>query len=193
MPLSSVITTPIFTANLAANAIVGISSPSLAFAIANGLELYAASGLQVKSVNAGTAGTGVGTGIGVVMTPPALIAAFTASFSSNGILGVMAVPMISALSLSFSQVMLLGNVLVSSVGVGVGAGVTSLIPNPVASASSWIAGFAAAGMVGPTIPQLAAAISQGFDTAAATAVGAVVIAGPPSSVPGSGVGFGKIF
>lgn len=192
MPLAPPITTPIFTADLAANAIIGISTPQFALAVATGLQIYAGSGLQVVSVDAGTLGAGVGTGVGVTIPPPVLIAALTASFAANGILGIMSPPMINGLALGFATALQQGVVSTVSAGVGLGAGVSTLLPNPGASAAAWIAGFAAAGLVGPNIPQMANAIAQGFDTAAPSAVGAVVIAGPPNIVPGAGVGTGLI-
>lgn len=192
MPLSPPITTPIFLSDLAANALIGISTPQFALAVATGLQIYAGSGLQVVSVDVGTLGAGVGLGLGVTISPSILIASFTASFAANGLLGIMSPPMINALALGFATVMQQGIVTTVSAGVGLGAGVATLVPNPGASAAAWVAGFAAAGLVGPNIPQMANAIAQGFDTAAPSAIGAVVIAGPPNILPGAGVGTGVI-
>ena len=192
MSISAPVTTPIFTANLLANALIGISTPQFAFAVATGLEIYAGTGLQVVSVDTGTLGVGVGTGLGVTVTPPVLIAALTASFSGHDLLGIMSPLMINGLSLAFSQSLAQANVVTINAGVGVGAGVTTLLSSPSASSAAWIAGFAAAGLDGPNIPQIASAIAQGFDTAAPTAVGSVAIVGPPNIVPGAGAGIGQL-
>lgn len=193
MPLNAIVTTPIFLSMLTSNLIVGIQAPRLALALASGLEIYAGSGLKVQSIDTGTAGSGIGTGIGVTITVPALVGGFTASFASRSILGIMSPLMINALSLSFALIMQQGIVNTVSAGVGVGAGVTKLIPNPVASLAAFTAGFASAGLTGPGLPPMISAIAQGFDTAASTAVGVVAIAGPPSPIPSAGTGFGIIF
>lgn len=192
MPLAPPITTPIFLSSLASNAIIGISTPQFALAVATGLEIYAGSGLTVLSVDAGTLGAGVGIGVGVTVAPPILIASLTVSFAANGLLGIMAPLMINALALGFSMSLQQAIVQTASAGVGLGAGVSTLVPNSGASSAAWIAGFAAAGLVGPNIPQMASAIAQGFDQAAPTAIGAVVIAGPPNILPGAGVGTGVL-
>jgi len=190
MPVTSAITTPLFLANLASSALVGISTPQLALAVATGFEIYCGSGLMVNSIDVGTLGAGAGLGVGMILAPPALIGSFTSTFAASGLLGIMAPSLIIALATSFSLVLAQAEVITVSAGVGVGTGVSSLIPNPASSLAAYTAGFAAAGLVGLSSIQLITAISLGFDTVAPTALGVVVIAGPPSILPGAGKGTG---
>lgn len=192
MPLAPPLTAPLIAAQLVSVGDIGISSAQLALAVATGLELYASSGLTVASVDAGTLGAGVGTGVGIILPPPVLIGTLTAAFASHGILGLMAAPTAIGLGTGISLALQTALISTVSAGVGVGAGVATLVPNPGASAAAFLAGFAAAGLIGIMSPLMAAAIAMGFDLAAPSGIGPVVIAGPPSIVPGAGAGVGLI-
>jgi hypothetical protein len=192
MPLDPGTVGGIMLASLSANALIGVSSPQLSQGIANGLSLYASTGLTVITVDAGVLGAGTGTGIGFILPPPTLLGAFTATFPANGILGVSAPLLINALSLGLSQAF--ATALINTINpiVGVGAGVVIAIPNPAASIAAFIAGFASAGMVGPSSIPLATAIASGLDSALPSGTGIIAIAGSPSIIPTAGAGFGKL-
>ncbi len=190
MPLSSPLTQPIFLGNLTSNSLVGTSISQFALAVSMGLELYSLNGLLVSSVDTGTVGSGVGTGFGVAVAPTTFMASFIASFAANSVLGTMSSSLINGLSSAFSFSLQQAQIQTVSTSVGVGTGIITLIPNSASSLSSWIAGFSSAGLVGSNISQIISAISTGFDQAISTAVGSIVIAGSPSIIPSSGVGFG---
>lgn len=192
MPLTPTITTGIFLSNLLSNGLIGIHTPSLASAVANGLEIYATSGLQVTSIDAGTLGAGVGLGLGIIVPTPVFVSSLTASFIAAGIIGTSSPSLVAGLSSSFSMSLQQAIISTTNVGVGVGTGIVKLIPNPAVSFQSWTAGFTAAGLVGPDVVRMVTAISSGFDAAILAGFGQVVIAGPPSIAPGVGTGTGKL-
>jgi len=192
MPMDPITLLPIMTSSLASSGIVGPNLPQLASGLANGLSAYAVSSLVIKSINVGTAGAGVGAGLGLII-PPSIFATMASSFVSNGLVGVYSPSLSIAVSSAFIQSFSLGIVTVASVGVGVGSGVSSAVPNPIASYASFFSGFISSGMSGVSVPQLASAVSTGLDLSLAASFGVVVIAGPPSPVASSGAGIGKIF
>jgi hypothetical protein len=183
---------PIMLGILPTGGVLGIGMPQLANGLANGLSIYVQSGITVKSVDTGTAGAGVGSGVGIIV-PPAIIASMTASFLANGMAGVMSPPFATAVANGFMQSFALAQIVVASAGVGVGAGVATLNPNPGVSVGAFLAGLTGAGLVGISVTQLASAVALGLDQVLPTSTGIIAIAGSPSIVPAVGIGLGKLF
>jgi hypothetical protein len=181
-----------FAVNEVANLILGVSAIQLATGLANGLAQYAGSGMTVITVDAGTLGAGVGTGVGVILPPPVLLGTLIASFAGAGILGPFQIPTCNAISLGMSMALAQAIIQTVHAGVGVGSGVVKVIPNSGASIPTFIGAFAAAGMVGVAAVTMATAVASGLDAALPSATGVVVIAGPPNIVPGGGAGTGKL-
>jgi hypothetical protein len=114
------------------------------------------------------------------------------SFITHGIIGVFGVPLATAIATGFSESFMLALVSTISAGVGIGSGVALMIPNPAVSVASFLSGFAAAGLIGPSIPQLASAVAAGLDQVLPISTSTLVIAGSPSIFPSGGGGLGRI-
>jgi hypothetical protein len=99
---------------------------------------------------------------------------------------LLALGLANGLALAFLQALLV----TVHPGVGLGSGVAKIVA--VGAVPSMIAGFAAAGMVGPGAIKTATGIGIGLTLTFATFAMPIVIAGPPSISPGAGVGTGKI-
>jgi hypothetical protein len=192
MPLDPITTTALFKGFLSANLILGISSSQLAAGVANGLSTYGKTGMNVGTVDAGTAGSGKGFGIGVFIVPPVLTQSLAASFIAASIRGVSAAQLISALTLGFTQSLSVAVINTLHPSVGTGTGQLFIGKNPIVAAKTFIGAFEAAGMNGPTATNVATAIAIGLDNVLPSARGTVGIAGPPSPVPSSGFGTGKL-
>ena len=182
----------IMKANLASNTIIGISSSQLALGIANGLSLYAISGMNAISVDVGTLGAGTGIGFGIILPTPVLLTSMFSAFSGFGIVGVSASLIVNAISIGFTQSFALASINTVNPIVGIGSGVITITPNPEISSVSFVSGFISAGIVGVSSAQLATAISVGLDAALPSAKGVVAIVGSPSTIPSAGGGFGKV-
>lgn len=192
MPLTAI---PANTAILAANLAVschGISVPQLALGVANGLAQYASSGLIVLTVDTGVLGAGKGTGIGMILPPPVLISSLIASFAGAIIIGPFSAPVATCIGIGISQILATAIINTVNPTVGVGAGVATLIPNPVVSIPIFIAAFKAAGLLGIASITMATAVAVGLDSALPTAKGVIVIAGSPSIISSAGAGTGLL-
>jgi hypothetical protein len=192
MPLDPGSVTAIMTSSLLGASIAGIGSTQLATGVANGLSLYANSGLTVISVDTGVLGAGTGVGVGIILPTPMLVGAFTGTFPAGGIAGIMSPALIAALSLGFTQAFATAIINTVNPTVGVGAGVVTPIPKSVASIPAFIAGFASAGMTGISSIPLATAIAQGLDLSLLSGKGIIAIAGSPSIYASAGAGTGKL-
>ena len=175
-----------------AQGLLGTSVPQLALGISNGLILYAAQGITAITVDVGTLGTGVGTGIGVIVPPLLISKHMLDTFAAALILGPFSPPLINAISLGLSQSLLTANINTQNTGVGLGVGTLFLIPS--SGAPFFIDGFTKAGIAGPSAQSMATAVATALDIALAipTPKGVVAIAGPPNILPGAGAGQGKI-
>lgn len=182
--------TPVMAGALSAAGFLGAHAPRLASGLAVGLSMYAQS-IVVTSVDTGTLGAGKGTGLGVLV-PPAIVPSMIGSFSACGLLGTMSPALATGVANGFMQGFALAIVNTVSAGVGVGAGTGRPIPNPATSLGIFQASLKAAGMLGVSSPQLAAAVSVGLDQVLPSALCILVIAGPPSIYPGLGAGVGFI-
>jgi hypothetical protein len=183
---------PIMQGALASFGIIGIYSPMLATGLANGLSLYATTGIRVVTVDTGTVGSGTGIGTSIILPSPAIATAMSGTFPSHTIAGIYAPTLIGAISLGFMQSFVIALVTTVDPSVGVGVGVVKLVPNPAVSSMSFISGFIAAGIVGIYSSVLAQAVAEGLDIALLSATGVTVIAGPPSPSPSSGIGIGTL-
>jgi hypothetical protein len=190
LALDPTTTSPIFSAALISAGISGQNSIQLATGIALGLYQYTTSALVVLTIDVGTVGTGVGTGVGIILPPPAIMGGFFASFPSAGIKGIMAPAMITALASAFSSVLSQASIQSVHAGVGVGSGIVQIVPNSAASVPLFTSALQSTGFNGVSSPQLASAIALGLDSAFPTAKGVVVITGSPSIYPGTGAGRG---
>ena len=192
MPLVVPAITAVMTANLASVGAVGPSSSQLAAGLAQGLSVYASSGLKILTVDTGTLGAGVGVGQGLIVPVPALLTSLTAAFLGAGIGGVMSVPTATAIANGMSQSLMTATILTVHVGTGVGTGNVKVIPDPGAATTAFITGFKAAGMKGPASEAMATAVAIALSSALLGATGFVVISGPSSQFPGGGAGTGRI-
>lgn len=183
--------TPIVISNLASVGMLGSSASQLAAGLANGLSIYATTSIIFQSVDIGTLGSGVGSGVGILV-PPAITASMVGSFAANGMLGVMSSPLATGIAQAFMQSFALATISTFSPTVGVGTGTGVCVPNPGASIGIFAAAFASAGMLGISALQLATAVATGLDSILPSSTGAVVITGSPSNSPSSSTGLGKL-
>ncbi len=180
-------------ANMAGNAILGVSAAQLATAISVGWCSYMLSSPVVTTADVGSLGAGVGNGVGLVVSPGALSQSLRSMFVSHGINGSHRDQLVNALASGLCQSLLVAQVLTADAGVGVGAGkVAAIAPNPAVSIPTMVSAFAGFGIVGVAAASLASAIAQGFDQVLPTAQGQTVIVGPPSPYPGTGGGLGRL-
>jgi hypothetical protein len=192
MAINQITVLPIVTGALTSNGIVGVSMPQLALALTNGLVQYVLTGITITSQDVGTVGSGVGTGFGISLEVPILFQNFQTTFTAAGINGTHSRLIINAISTAYSSVFRIANMVTTNVGVAVGTGVVSVIPNTIISIPTYIGNFTASLLLGISAPALATAIAKGLDQSLPTAKGTVIIAGPPSSTSSTGNGLGKI-
>jgi len=167
---------------------IGIAVPQLALGLATGTFQWLQAS-QITSVDVGTLGVGAGTGPFLVPSS-VLLPALLAGFSSAGILGVMSSPTAVGLAQGFSLGFLQGLIITVNTGVGLGTGIAKLVPVP---AFPFIqAGLTSAGCVGISAVQFATAITTAFSQVFGSLVFPIVVAGPPSIIPGGGAGIGKV-
>jgi hypothetical protein len=188
MPLTPVGVAGVLTPALIASGQTGIAVPQFALGVGTGVTIFA----QASAVVTADTGTlGVGAGAQPLIVPqPLLLSSLLAGFAATAQVGIMApllaVGLANGLALGFLQ----GLLVTTHPGVGLGAGVGRIIA--VGAVPSMIAGFAAAAMIGPAAIKMATAIGIALTITFAAFVTPIVIAGPPSVLPGAGPGFGKI-
>ena len=192
MPLVIPALQAILLANFGGNAILGISSPQLATAIATGFVTYAQSALLATSVDVGTLGAGTGTALTIILPAPTMVGPLIGTLAAAGVNGEMKIPLANAIANAISIALAGAQALLVNTGVGVGTGKLTLVPNPGASVPLMVTAFAGSALIGVSAAGMAAAVAQGIDAGLPSATGIVVIAGPPSIVPGAGVGTGKV-
>lgn len=181
-------TTPIFQASFAANGLVGTGITQLSSACSDGLQLYmSGAGCTTISIDAGTLGAGTGIGIGIILSQPLLSATMTSFFLSLLIGGTYGPSTADAISTGIRNSLLIATINTVNAGVGIGTGKVQCIPNGTGGAV-FSGALLAAGLSGSMTPSLGQAIGGALDASIASAFGFVVIAGPPSPLPGGGVG-----
>ena len=191
MPVDPGTTLPIFQGMLSSNSIVGQLSGQMSAGLSAGLSQYVSSAITVISIDVGTLGAGTGIGAGIIIPSSTILGTLTAMMVGNGITGTFAAPLSNAasngISVSFAGAIL--NTVNPSVGVG--AGKIQIIPLGLGG-GIFAGAFAAAGMTGMMAPALGNAVGLALDSVISSAVGIIAIVGPPSIIPSSGSGLGKI-
>jgi len=191
MPVDPGTTLPIFDGMLVANGLLGPGIPKFAAGMAAGLFQYVSTAVTVTSIDTGTLGVGVGNGVGVVLLPSVILGALSPMMARNGVLGPMAPSMANAIAYGVSASLALAAIATNNPGVGIGAGKLQLFPTG-SGGATFAAAFKEAGMGGAMVSALGQAVGLALDAVIASALGVVVIVGPPSVLPGAGVGTGKI-
>lgn len=174
---------------LAAAGVGGPSSVSLATGLGLGITNCIRSWV-ITTVDVGT----LGAGVGVSPVPPYLdtsLALGTVSglLVANAIAGPSSVQLATAVANTITLIVATATATTVHTTVGVGSGPIVVAPTG-AGISIMAASLASSGLAGPSTVNLSTAIGTALDTLAASIVGAVVIAGPPSIVPSTGVGTG---
>lgn len=189
MPLTPPGIVGVLTPALAASGMLGQAMPQLASGIAAGVLLWTSTTLQVATVDAGAAGSGVGS-LPCTIPPPLLLTGLTTGFTSMGLLGMMAPALIGGLTAGLAAAFAQGVITTAHPTVGTGTGVATF-PGPTA-VPSMVGGFASVGITGPSGVQMATAIGMGLDIAFGAFTIPVPIVGPSAPVSSSGLGTGKI-
>jgi len=174
--------------NLVSTGHIGIATPQLAAGVAAGV-MYWSPLVTVISVGAGTLGVGVGI-IPFVVPPPLLLGSMAIGFASSALIGIFSPLTIVGLSTGLALGLIQGLVLTIHPTVGLGAGVCKFVAPP--AGPLMLAGFASVGLIGLSAIQLANAIGMALDLTLLALVLPTPILGPPSILPGAGVGIGKL-
>ena len=188
MPLTPPVVTGALLGALPASGFIGISVPQLAAGIAAGVNLWTTSALQVVTVDVGTLGVGIGV-LPCIVPPALLISSMLTTFPATGHFGPFAPALATGIGLGLSIAFPSGLITTTHPTVGLGAAVATFFGT---SVPSMIAGFTAAGMVGPMGALTATAVGAGIDITFAVLKLPIPILGPPNIVPSGGAGFGKI-
>jgi hypothetical protein len=175
--------------NLTSAAMLGVGVPKLARALGIGLSQWTPL-ITVSTTDAGTAGTGKGVPMPILISQPLLYANLVAGMSAQGLIGVLMPAFILGLSNGLVAVYLQALTNTVHVGVGVGAGLAKFQPPP---AFPFIqSGFVSMGMTGVAHVKLARAIAQGLERTFRALVQPQPIVGPPTPTGASGRGVGTI-
>lgn len=168
---------------------VGVGVPKFVQGLGVGLSTWTPT-IVVNTTDVGTAGSGKGVPVPVIIPQPTLYANLIGGMVSQGLVGVMSPAFI--LGLSNGLVLLYAQVLTNTahVGVGTGSGVATFRPPPAFPQIQ--AGFASAGMVGEGSVKLARALSRGLEATFKSLAAAQPIVGPSAPSAGSGRGFGNL-
>jgi len=184
-------TIPIFESFFISHGMTGTGMSQLAIGCANGLQLYMAGGCTVISIDVGTLGVGSGFGIGMILPGPLLAGIMSSLFVASLIAGPFSPITAEAISFGISSSLLTANINTINAGVGVGVGKVQCIPNGTGG-TLFTAALVSSGMTGSSIPSLGQAIGGALDSAISSAQGVVAIIGPPSILPGGGIGFATV-
>ena len=191
MPIDEGTLRPIFVNSLAAAGISGQHSVVLAGALASGLSRYLVGSIAVISTDVGTLGAGTGTGFGLTLLPAVIYPAVLSMLSAGLIIGPHAPNLADGISNGVSTSLAGAAINTINSSVGVGTGVISIVPDSTGGVV-FSASFLSAGLVGPYSPSMGLAIGIAMDQVISSATGFVVIAGPTSPYPSSGVGVGEL-
>lgn len=189
MPIALPAISGVLTTNLLATALIGTDTPRLASGVASGL-VYWVPTVTVSTVDAGSAGVGVGVPIPWIVPQPLLLGLLTANIPPAGFTGLFTPSLILGLANGLAIAFLQMLISTTHPTVGTGSGIAKFASPPAAGPMN--AGFASAGLVGDAAPRLATAIGVSLDSALASLVIPMVIAGSASPSPASGTGTGKI-
>jgi hypothetical protein len=189
MPLTPVGLAGVLAPNLLATGSTGIAMPQFALGVATGVYLYCQAA-TLTSVDTGVLGVG-STALPMVVPQPLILSSMLAGFAATATSGIMAPSVALGLSNGLVLGFLQGILTLTHPSVGVGVGVTRVIPGG-PGAGYIIAGFAAAALTGIAGVKLATAIGIALDIIFAAFTVPLPIVGAPSIYPGAGAGVGKI-
>lgn len=192
MPLDPISVTGIMRLALLGAGLIGTGSNQLAVGLSNALCTYGKTAMSVGTIDVGTLGTGKGTGVGVVLPQPILMASLSTSLPGGGIAGLSMPQLALGISIGYSTALSTAIINTFHPSVGIGAGKLQIAPNTIAAIGIFTQAFISAGMSGNMIIPLATAIVKGLDAVLPAAIGVVAITGSPSTSPSSGVGSGKL-
>jgi hypothetical protein len=192
MPLDPISVGALVRTGLLSAGAIGTGSGRLTLGLTNALCTYGKTAMNVGTIDIGTAGAGKGIGIGVLIPQSILFTALSGFLPGHGISG-LSMPQI-ALGVSIGYSTALSTAIINTLhpSVGVGTGKLQITPNTTAAVGIFTAAFLSAGMTGTAAPRLATAIAKALDSVLPTAIGIIAIAGPPSIIPSSGIGSGKL-
>lgn len=190
MPLNPItLATGFIAPSLISTLNIGSAMPKLALGIANGVCNFFIGAVAV-SIDTGTLGVGT-SAQPLIIPPPTILAALLVGYSAQSILGPMSP--LNALGVANGISTGLASLATASVqhpGVGAGAAIMRIVGS--SAVPALLKGFADAGLTGNGSVKMATAIGIGLDTIFQSFVMPLVIAGPPSIIPGAGSGFGVI-
>lgn len=186
MPLLSSIGTPILLSSLAGVGLVGISTPTLAKAIATALVSWGQS-RSVSTVDVGTVGVGVGF-LPLIVPLPSFYAALLSQAKAQGMDGVFTPLFLAGLSQGTTAFLANGIIATQHPSVGVGTAIATVGGPP--SPPICLQAFASLGLTGETSLRLARVLGFSLDAVIPSTPYPLPIVGSPSptSTGGSGVG-----
>jgi len=164
----------------------GPAFAQFASAVGTGVAAWvAAGGVTLAGVSSGTAGVGTVFGKYTVVPSPLPVAA---ALSSGGIVGVTAPAIASAVGIGVGTALNTDAEYVGvSAGVGIGADqVVTVYADAPSLASALSAAMTGAGVVGPTMPSVAAALAGGIAALVSTGTGVGAVS-PQAIAPASTV------
>ena len=195
------LTTPVIQAQLEASKLVGpfpfngVTFPSLALAIAQGVSLWAvgnSANLALSGVSAGTAGAGAVAGFKITVPPNngAIETALRASGVGGQLVPSLAMTVAMGIATAFTLSAQYSGL---STGVGVGTDVSAVsIANPATLTTLLLAQLHAVVGRGQATSSLAAGLGQGIAIMLLGSVGLGTVTGPSSVVGAGGTTFSTV-
>jgi len=196
MPLSPPGLQGLLAPQVIAAGMVGQMSQPLVLALSNAISAYLLT-LTVRTNDVGSLGVGVGTGK-VIITPPQLVGPLLGAATANQLVGTSTPGLMVAVGNAVATFIATMGMVQSThplVAVGTGIGLLQIIGGPVPLQAQLMGMFAAQGLVGQNIVNLASALSQGITQGLVSAQVVQVITGTPvvpPPVPSTGIGIGKL-
>jgi len=180
--------------SLLAVGIKGTDAEKLARASANAYVKFMTTIVKVISIDAGI--ISVGKGVGKILGPlPVLYSVTcTALAPAKGIKGIFGPLTAGAIGLGCGlHTLAAGTTETAHNIIGPGTGVGSLIGStPAAFFPILLSEFSAAGLNGPLVPNFCSALADGIAPNVLAAIVPIVIIGPSSIFPGTGIGTGSV-
>lgn len=189
MPVTPVGIIGTLVPSLVSCAFIGTDVPKYANAVAQGLVRWIPL-VKVTTTDVGSAGVGSNVPFPLIVITPVLYANLLSGMLGQGLKGPLMPLFVSGLSTGLTTAFFQMLIKTTHPSVGVGAGVARMNAPPAFPSIS--AGFASAGMKGPSSIKAAKALATGLDRTFASLIMPVAIVGSPSPVGSAGVGFGSI-
>jgi len=183
---------PLFLKELPVNALTGVSAPLLASGLTTGISNYLLSGITIQTFDSGTVVPGTpGAGTGTIsLNPLNLFAELIKEFPANLIAGISVLPISNAISMATSNSLSLASVSSIHPSVTAGTGAGSAVPS---AAYPYISlGLKSVAFTGVLAESFSLAVARALESSLSSSVVNVVIAGPPSTTPGTGIGTGRL-